>query len=162
MQRVIFSPLKATWPGQCICPPLASTPSLDLETVLAAPGKAIQQRNPPSLVQGFNGQTWIRIYTSSLKCRCWIGYLRIVFFYLSTHSFNWDWQSWHADRELLIFLWISICKTHDIKLLCQHCSSQCFYPMDHTVFLHCIFSILVSIPGIAILGSIFCFFLLSI
>jgi len=27
-------------PGQCICPPLASTPSLDLETVLAAPGKA--------------------------------------------------------------------------------------------------------------------------
>ena len=47
---------KTTWPGQCICPPLASTPSLDLETVLAAPGKAIQQ-NHPSLVKGKNEAT---------------------------------------------------------------------------------------------------------
>ena len=39
MQRVSLS-TEPTWPGQCICPPLASTPSLDLETVLAAPGKA--------------------------------------------------------------------------------------------------------------------------
>lgn len=33
--------------GQCICPPLASTPSLDLETVLAAPGKSLQPQREP-------------------------------------------------------------------------------------------------------------------
>ena len=52
----VYSLKKTTWPGQCICPPLASTPSLDLETVLAAPGKAIQQ-NHPSLVKGKNEAT---------------------------------------------------------------------------------------------------------
>ncbi|CAK9059491.1 unnamed protein product [Durusdinium trenchii] len=34
--------------GQCICPPLASTPSLDLESSLAAPGKARPTRTEPA------------------------------------------------------------------------------------------------------------------
>ena len=95
---------------------------------------------------GLNGQTWTTIYTYiciHIKFEVWIlNRISQIFFWL-INSFRlipliWDWQSWHADRELLILLWISIRKSHDLKFLSQHCSNQRFYPMDNTVFLHCI------------------------
>ena len=69
-------------PGQCICPPLASTPSLDLETVLAAPGKAAR--------------------SGKFECAMWVYCIHQHIWHIYQHIYQ------HIDQRIYVHMYMCI------------------------------------------------------